>query len=454
MSQKIKLIIKTQYIMRKIFIIAVLLMGVGGLIAQNYDYDDIYFDPVKDIVIEEVEVKENVQKVVPQNKSVQTTETGSQNDFTSTSTYTDRLNRFHIMEGEMLTIEGVSPFISDTNYVNLFMLGEGSYNVTVEGDRIDIQTIENEDDYGWGGQSPYYDIDVDLWGWGGSPYSYWDRYFYGYNYGFGNYWGYNNWGWGHHYWGSSYWGHHYYCGYPHYGHVPQSWWRKHYHGGHHHHGGHYYAYKNTENERRKVNARNRYANVASSRGTSVSSRVPAGSESRVAGSSSGRRNEKITNVGGGDNRVANSNNVSASSDRRGSNIKKIESGSREVKRKQSSSLPARQIGRKRAVSSGVSTSNGGDSRQTYRSTTTTNSNRGNVRKSSSNPRRSSGTVNSSSNSSNKRSTYSRPSRKSSSRSTYRSSGSTSRSTSTVRSSGGSTSRRSGGGSSSSGGRRR
>ncbi len=275
----------------KTYITLAMLLLFGVANAQRYDYDDIYFDPVKDAVkVDPVEVEPAAPEAT--NLAVVAQTNYATQNIGSVGTYTERLQRFHLDADNGLAIEGLSPYIGDSNYVNIFMLGEGSYNVSIQGDQIDITPTDNYgSNYAW--ESSYGDS---WWNrgfdagylWGSSRY-WWNSYYYHpfmhhhsyYHYGYYGHYG--------HYCG--HWNNYYYPGY-----IPQSWWRHGYYG--HHNGGHYYAHKNnTERDRRNVNSRNSGYTGGSTitrRGTTTTSRGDGSTTTRGDGSTLARRNGAVS----------------------------------------------------------------------------------------------------------------------------------------------------------------
>ena len=103
---------------------------VSSALAQRYDYDDIYFNPKKDIkpvVVEtpKVMIEEEVEPVV---------EGAYSEDGLS---YTARINMFHRTDGD--TTQDRLAHIADPNYTtNVFVLTDGQYVVDVDGNNIEI----------------------------------------------------------------------------------------------------------------------------------------------------------------------------------------------------------------------------------------------------------------------------------------------------------------------------
>ena len=216
--------------------------------AQRYDYDDIYFNPKKDIVKTVVdpsnkvdneysdELKyDNYQDTIP---------------FDEEMSCTDRIQKFH-RGGNSNSLD----YMLSSDYTNVFILDEGQYHVSVYNDNVDIY------EYGYG-YYPYY------------PYYSYSPYYYGYDWRYNYYW-------------NSYW-----YGYPYsyyspyyYGWYYDPWYYPYYschHNHHHHHDycdNHYhssldwYSYNDSENNRRRIHSRENYAYNVSSINTNASRNV-------------------------------------------------------------------------------------------------------------------------------------------------------------------------------------
>jgi hypothetical protein len=238
-------------------------------LAQRYDYDDIYFNPKKDIkpiVIEILEVVEDANATT-------ITEGSYSEDGLS---YTARINMFHRTDGD--TTQDRLAHIADPNYTtNVFVLTDGQYVVDVDGNNIEISENYNYPYMDWSNAywnypyyyGPYYSSSYywnrSMYGWYGSYYGgygwsvgYYDPYFYGfynpwYDPFYTPYWGYSN------CYYDPYWGHHHH--HHHHGYYP------HYGNGSHHSKPDWgdYVTRGNENERRNINSSFRLAaNVAAS----------------------------------------------------------------------------------------------------------------------------------------------------------------------------------------------
>ena len=246
---------------------------VSSAFAQRYDYDDIYFNPKKDIKPVVVEIPEVVEeKVAP------TAEDGYSDDGMS---YTARINMFHRTED---STQQRLAHIADPNYTtNVFVLTDGQYVVDVDGNNIEITENYNY---------PYMDWSNAYWNshYSYGPYAssyYWNRSMYGW---YGSYYGGYGWSVGYYdpdfygfynpwydpfytpYWGYA--GGYYdpYCGYYHHHHHHHHGYYPHYGSGSHHPKPDWSDYtRGNENERRRVNSTARLAtNVASSTRTTAS----------------------------------------------------------------------------------------------------------------------------------------------------------------------------------------
>ena len=115
--------------MKRLVLYICALCIVSSAFAQRYDYDDIYFNPKKDIkpvVVEtpKVVVEEEVEPVV---------EGAYSEDGMS---YTARINMFHRAED---STQQRLAHIGDPNYTtNVFVLTDGQYVVDVDGNNIEI----------------------------------------------------------------------------------------------------------------------------------------------------------------------------------------------------------------------------------------------------------------------------------------------------------------------------
>ena len=298
--------------------IAVLLAATLAF-GQRYDYDDIYFNPKKDLRKQtavatpaktntnKVEVEEQYpaeQRVVPAEKQQSPTDAGTAVVTTAASvssmSYADRINAFHRVDENEAQRSDLDRRMSDPNYTtNVFVLSDGQYIVDVDGDNIKV--TEN---YSY----PVVD-------WTGIYWTY-PRYYgpsyYGYNYYY-SFWGwswYASWGWYapwyysyydpfyDPYWSPYYGGYYGYCN-PYYHHH-----HHHYCDHHHHHHNDYYYHDNhnwnnnyvrreKENDRRLLNANSQPVNIASNR---VSSQPGRSEVSAVSATDAGRRNPTTANV--------------------------------------------------------------------------------------------------------------------------------------------------------------
>ena len=235
--------------MKRLILFVCALSVVHCAFAQRYDFDDIYFNPKKDIkkeVVKEVDIVVNEEPVVQE---------GSYSD--DGMSYTARINMFHRADTD--TVQDRLAHIADTNYTtNIFVLTDGQYVVDVNGNNIEIAENYNY---------PYMDWSNAYWN---SPYSYgpyassyyWNRSMYGW---YGSYYG--NYGWSVGYYDPYFYGFYnpwydpFYTPYWGYAGCYDPYW------GHHHHPkpdwGDYVA-RGNENERRNVNSSSRVAaNVAS-----------------------------------------------------------------------------------------------------------------------------------------------------------------------------------------------
>ena len=235
-------------------LILIVLSAVSALYAgaQRYDYDDIYFNPKTDLVVNEETADEMAEAdevtATPSASVAVAPEEGGGVSVSVLSSepfeYSRRIQKFHTEQDT----SGISPYIADTNYVNIFMLGDGSYRLNVDGDQVDIASYDGYD-YGYWGYpyDPYWSY-YDSWLW----YRPWYSGYWGFRWGYDPYWGFN-WGWGYYpgwyydpfYWG---WGHHHH------------YWHHHHHHwdyGHHHHYADRWRYDGSENQRRRINAGNR-----------------------------------------------------------------------------------------------------------------------------------------------------------------------------------------------------
>ena len=123
---------------------------VSSVFAQRYDYDDIYFNPKKDIKPVVVEMPK-----VEDEKPTTVTEGSYSEDGMS---YTARINMFHRNDGD--TAPDRLAHIADPNYTtNVFVLTDGQYVVDVDGNNIEISENYNYPYMDWSSaywNYPYY----------------------------------------------------------------------------------------------------------------------------------------------------------------------------------------------------------------------------------------------------------------------------------------------------------
>lgn len=264
----------------------ILLLGVSVAVsvasAQRYDYDDIYFNPKKDLrqqksaaVVQEVNESE-VDAVVTPADSVPDVAG------VSSMSYTDRINVFHRAQPAAEGESELDRRLSDPDYAtNVFVLSDGQYLVDVDGGDVSISQGYSYPRMDWSGiywNNPWY--------YGPS--------YYGWNWSFGWSWGwYDPWYWNDPWYSPyPYWGYHYGYYHPYYHHH-------HHHGCYdcYHHGGSwgggYYARGGSENERRRVHANTyRQTNVMSSRNGTATSRGSVQSARRNSGGGSAVTTER------------------------------------------------------------------------------------------------------------------------------------------------------------------
>ena len=132
---------KEDIIMKRLVLCICAFCIVSSVLAQRYDYDDIYFNPKKDItpVVE-------TPKVVVEEKVAPTAEVGYSDDGMS---YTARINMFHRTED---STQQRLAHIADPNYTtNVFVLTDGQYVVDVDASLIEFvqkyRATIDEDDY-------------------------------------------------------------------------------------------------------------------------------------------------------------------------------------------------------------------------------------------------------------------------------------------------------------------
>lgn len=272
--------------MKRIVLISCVLSLCAVVTAQRYDYDDIYFNPKKDIKPEVV--VETIVKEKPATIEEIVVEEGQYSD--DGMSYTARINMFHRNDGD--TVQNRLAHIADPNYTtNVFVLTDGQYVVDVDGNNIEITENYNYpytdwSSYYWNNPyyyGPYYSSSYywnrSMYGWYGNygwSVGYYDPYFYGfynpwYDPFYSPYWGYS--GCYDPYWGHHHHHHHHNCyyGYNHHYHP-------HYGGGSSHHAKPDWSDYNrgNENERRNLNSSSRVAtNVASANRVSTQATTPA-----------------------------------------------------------------------------------------------------------------------------------------------------------------------------------
>ena len=152
-------------------LILIVLSAVSALYAgaQRYDYDDIYFNPKTDLVVneetaDEMEEADEVTATPSASVAVAPEEEGGVSVSVLSGEpfeYSRRIQKFHTEQDT----SGISPYIADTNYVNIFMLGDGSYRLNVDGNQVDIASYDGYD-YGYWGYpyDPYWSY-YDSWLW-------------------------------------------------------------------------------------------------------------------------------------------------------------------------------------------------------------------------------------------------------------------------------------------------
>ena len=237
--------------MKRLMLYVCALCIVHCAFSQRYDYDDIYFNPKKDIkpvVVEQPKVLEE-EPVISE---------GAYSD--DGMSYTARINMFHRAED---STQQRLAHIADPNYTtNVFVLTDGQYVVDVNGNNIEITENYNYPYMDWSNTywnnpyyyGPYYSSSYywnrSLYGWYGNygwSVGFYDPYFYGF---------YNPW---YDPFYTPYWG---YAG------CYDPYWGHHHHHHHHHHHGYYpnynggahhpkpdwsdYVARGNENERRNV----------------------------------------------------------------------------------------------------------------------------------------------------------------------------------------------------------
>ena len=128
--------------------------------AQRYDYDDIYFNPKKDIVKTVVDPSNKVDNAYSDELKYDNYQDTI--PFDEEMSCTDRIQKFH-RGGNSNSLD----YMLSSDYTNVFILDEGQYHVSVYNDNVDIY------EYGY---YPYY------------PYYSYSPYYYGYDWRYNYYW--------------------------------------------------------------------------------------------------------------------------------------------------------------------------------------------------------------------------------------------------------------------------
>lgn len=269
-----------------------------GMVAQRYDYDDIYFNPKKDIkrkttvkVSGTAEEDRDIEVVVTEYEAG---EDDMESDDSSMS-YTQRIKAFHRTDSSS-SDDRLSHIDSPEYTTNVFVLSDGQYVVDVDGSNIEIRQNNSypfvDWNYSYGAGWAYGFASAWMWSW-------YDPWYY-------NYYWYDPW-----YWNPWHCGYHYGCHHHHhhhYGHYYDYYYRP-YHRPNYNHGGHhgwdrYYAQSRKENSRRYLNSKSQVvSSVASaqarpssvrstsSRSTSTA-RIP--SSGNVSGNSTSPRGNRMS----------------------------------------------------------------------------------------------------------------------------------------------------------------
>jgi hypothetical protein len=104
---------------------------VSTAVAQRYDYDDIYFNPKKDIQ------KSTDNRVQSTDDIEQMIDSSQFSIINSQLSYTARINMFHRTDTD--SVQNRLAHIADPNYTtNVFVLTDGQYVVDVDGNNIEI----------------------------------------------------------------------------------------------------------------------------------------------------------------------------------------------------------------------------------------------------------------------------------------------------------------------------
>lgn len=239
------------------------------LAAQNYDYDDIYFNPKTDLAPQKKMVKESATQL--RQDSAFADSVYEESLMSENNEYAQRIKDFH-------SDNTFGEDIADSNYTKV-SLGDGNYNVNVQGGDVTVTPLygyNNYSNYYWG--SPYYS---NAWMWQMySPFGY---------YSYGNYYD-PFWGpysfYSPYYYGYPYYGYNYY-GYPYYYGGYYGYWNDPYY-----YGGGYVTYRRSDNENNR-----RLANITRSGYTDEARRISNGasSSSRVSSNALPSRRTMVQN---------------------------------------------------------------------------------------------------------------------------------------------------------------
>ena len=99
--------------------------------AQRYDYDDIYFNPKKDIVKIVVDPSNKVDNAYSDELKYDNYQDTI--PFDEEMSCTDRIQKFH-RGGNSNSLD----YMLSSDYTNVFILDEGQYHVSVYNDNVDI----------------------------------------------------------------------------------------------------------------------------------------------------------------------------------------------------------------------------------------------------------------------------------------------------------------------------
>lgn len=149
--------------MKRYFVYLTLsLFAVTSVLAQRYDYDDIYFNPKKDIQkpAQQVNVDVQIEETYPTETNMSAVDTvPASRASVSSMSYTDRINAFHRAQPADLQSD-LERRLSDPNYTtNVFVLSDGQYLVDVDGANIQITENYNYPGVDWSGiywNNPWY----------------------------------------------------------------------------------------------------------------------------------------------------------------------------------------------------------------------------------------------------------------------------------------------------------